>query len=342
MASHRRSSPSCLTRTTILSAAVATVAAALAGAPAGAGPGDSAREITSRIDRLFEQAEQETEEYNAATERADRLREQVEHAQDRVARGQERVNRMRGALATIIGAQYRSGGVGPVLALLLSEDPDGYLDTSATLERITSRAASRVHKLRQAQRSLRQQRDETGGKLAELERARISAARHKKAVRHKLATARRLLDALPPEERAAYGRATRAGDRRGVDQTLSGAAAPSSARAAAAVAAARRAIGSPYVWGHAGPYTFDCSGLTQWAYRQAGVSIPRTSQAQAHAGRQLPLDQARPGDLVLYRSDASHVAMYMGNGQVVHAPRPGARVRYDPVGMMPVSAVTRP
>ncbi len=96
------------------------------------------------------------------------------------------------------------------------------------------------------------------------------------------------------------------------------------------------------MWGSTGPTGFDCSGLMVWSYRQAGVSLPRTSQAQRYAGRQVPLSQARPGDLVTYRSDASHVGMYVGNGQVVHAPYPGARVRYDPVGMMPVSSVTRP
>ena len=98
---------------------------------------------------------------------------------------------------------------------------------------------------------------------------------------------------------------------------------------------------SPYVWGANGPSGFDCSGLTQWSYAQAGVGLPRTSQAQRYAGRQVPLSQARPGDLVAYRNDASHIGMYMGNGQVVHAPYPGAAVRYDPVGMMPISSVTR-
>ena len=74
----------------------------------------------------------------------------------------------------------------------------------------------------------------------------------------------------------------------------------------------------------------------QWSYAQAGVGLPRTSQAQRYAGRQVPLSQAQPGDLVTYRADASHVGMYVGNGQVIHAPYPGAPVRYDPVGMMPV------
>ncbi|MBU3870736.1 C40 family peptidase, partial [Streptomyces sp. 4503] len=118
-------------------------------------------------------------------------------------------------------------------------------------------------------------------------------------------------------------------------------AAPFSGRAAAAFGAARAALGLPYAWGHAGPTAFDCSGLTQWAYAHAGVAIPRTSQAQAHAGQPVALSQARPGDLVVYRSDASHVAMYAGNGQVIHAPYPGARVRYDPVDMLPISSITR-
>ncbi|MEU3174060.1 C40 family peptidase, partial [Streptomyces sp. NPDC007000] len=117
--------------------------------------------------------------------------------------------------------------------------------------------------------------------------------------------------------------------------------AAASGRAAAAVAAARSALGKPYVWGANGPSGFDCSGLMQWSYAQAGIALPRTSQAQRHAGTQVPLAQARPGDLVVYRPDGSHVGMYTGNGQVIHAPYPGAPVRYDPVGMMPVSSVTR-
>ncbi|MGY9068333.1 C40 family peptidase, partial [Streptomyces sp. CAS3] len=102
------------------------------------------------------------------------------------------------------------------------------------------------------------------------------------------------------------------------------------------------ALGRPYVWGANGPSGFDCSGLMQWSYAHAGIQLPRTSQEQRFAGRRVPLSQARPGDLVVYRSDASHVAMYVGHGQVIHAPHPGAAVRYDPVGMMPISSVTRP
>ncbi|MEU3792607.1 NlpC/P60 family protein [Streptomyces fructofermentans] len=336
MGSHRRLAPSGFDRGARgATLCVLTAAAAALGAlPAGAAPHDDGR---AEVDRLYEEAERATESYNRADERADDLRGQVGRAQDRMARQQERVNTMRDALGSLAGAQYRSGGIDPSLALMLSEDPDDYLDKAAALDRITSRQAGDLRDLQGAMRELSQEREEATLKLAELERSRAAVARHKRAVEQKLSKARRLLNALPEGERAALDRASRSGR----TPDLSGAV-PSSGRAAAAVAAARSAVGKPYVWGANGPGGFDCSGLTQWSYAQAGVGIPRTSQAQAHAGRQVPLSQAQPGDLVTYRSDASHVGMYVGNGQVVHAPYPGAAVRYDPVGMMPVSAVTRP
>ncbi|MEV6649818.1 NlpC/P60 family protein [Streptomyces sp. NPDC051219] len=342
MASHRRPTQSGLdrsTRVTVLSAAAATAAAAFTATPAGAEPRDNATAVQAKVDHLFEQAEKATEQFNEADERADRLREQVGQTQDGVARGQERINHMRGMLGSFAGAQYRAGGIDPSVALLLSEDPDSYLDKAATLDRIGARQAGKLVEFQEAQRRLGQQRAEATRKLAELERLRADVARHKRSVTAKLAQAQQLLNSMPPDQRAAYDRASRSG--RG--EALPGLAGPgaSSPRAAAAVAAVRQAVGRPYVWGAIGPSGFDCSGLMVWSYRQAGVALPRTSQAQRNAGRHVSLAEARPGDLVTYRNDASHVGMYVGNGQVVHAPYPGAPVRYDPVGMMPVSAVTR-
>ncbi|WP_353647841.1 C40 family peptidase [Nakamurella sp. A5-74] len=95
------------------------------------------------------------------------------------------------------------------------------------------------------------------------------------------------------------------------------AAAPSGA-AEVAVQAALSKVGSPYVYGAAGPDSFDCSGFTSWAYAQAGITIPRTSGGQAGL-QYVPLDQLRPGDLITYYSPVHHVAMYIGNGQIVHA-----------------------
>lgn len=360
MATHRRPSQSGLTqsaRVTVLSAAAATAAAALVAAPASADPHDtpsatsaaaapasSSATLTAtraRVDRLFEQAERATERFNKADERADRLREEVGQARDMAARGQERINRMRGALGAVAGAQYRAGGLDPALALLLSANPDSYLSRAAALDRIGARQVSALSELRAAQRKLAQQRAEASVTLVELERSRAAVARHKRTVEGRLAEARRLLNSLPTQEREEFeGRSSRSGDRAGSPPS-GPVGAPASSRASAAVLAAQRAVGKPYVWGANGPSGFDCSGLTQWSYAQAGVSLPRTSQAQRYAGRQVSLDQAQPGDLVAYRDDASHIGMYVGNGQVVHAPYPGAPVRYDPVGMMPVSSVTR-
>ncbi|WP_149179378.1 C40 family peptidase [Streptomyces sp. TRM49041] len=342
MASHRRPSHPGLNRSakvTVLSAAAATAAAAFGATPVSADPAGPAETARAHVDRLYAEAEKATEGFNKADERTDRLREEVATAQDSVARGQERINRMRGALASVAGAQYRSGGIDPSLALLLSEDPDTYLDKAAALDRISERQAGALAELRRAQRRLNQERAEATRTLAELERSRAEVLRHKRAVEKKLAEARALLNSLPSEERDALDRASRSGRDGGSLPPVSGEAA--SSRAAIAVQAARSAVGRPYVWGANGPNSFDCSGLMQWSYAQAGVGLPRTSQGQRNAGRHVSLSEARPGDLVTYRSDASHVAMYMGNGQVVHAPYPGAAVRYDPVGMMPISAVTR-
>ncbi|MEV6795697.1 C40 family peptidase [Streptomyces sp. NPDC051320] len=342
MASHRRptqSGPTRTARVTVLSAALATAAAALAAAPADAEPGATvtSKAARSTVDGLFEQAEQATELYDKATERAGLLRARLTRTQDGIARDQQRLNRLRGALGALAGAQYRAGAIDPSLALLLSSDPDSYLDRAATLEQAGVLQAGDLRQVQQAQRALAQQRADAHHDLDELGRTRTEVARHKRNVQGKLDRARELLKTLPTAQRAVYDRASRSGG----DELPPLGALPVSGRAAAAVLAARGAVGRPYVWGANGPHGFDCSGLMQWAYAQAGVALPRTSQEQRYAGRRIPLSQARPGDLVVYRSDAGHVGMYMGNGQVVHAPYPGARVRYDPVDMMPISSVTR-
>ncbi|MEV7688647.1 NlpC/P60 family protein [Streptomyces bungoensis] len=337
MGSHRRLPPSGPGRGAGAAlCALSAAAAALGAVPAQASPHRDAR---AEVDRLYTEAERATEAYDRAGERAGVLRREVREAQDRIARGQQRVNTMRERLGSLAGAQYRSGGLDPAVALLLSDDPADYLDKAATLDRIDAQQAGQLKELRAALRDLAQQRTEAAGKLTALERSREAVAAHKRTVEHKLAQARRLLDSLPAGERADFHRASRSG-RTVLPDT--GAPDVPDARAAAALAAARSALGRPYVWGATGPGGFDCSGLMQWSYEQAGIQLPRTSQEQLHAGRRIPLSEARPGDLIVYRSDASHVAMYAGNGQVIHAPYPGAPVRYDPVGVLPVSSVTRP
>ncbi|WP_431032978.1 NlpC/P60 family protein [Streptomyces sp. P6-2-1] len=355
MATHRRSlSTGRTARGAVLTAAAAAAFAAVPGvAPAEAAPHPDPREIAAGLDSLYAQAERATEAYNKSDERADKLRATVRRSTDAVARAQERVNTMRGAVGSLAAAQYRSGGIDPTLALLLTSHPDRYLSHAALLDQVGAQRAAALGRLVGAQRELAQDRIEARQALRRLERTRKDVSRHKRTVEAKLAAARRLLNALPAEERAAVRDsvgpgagalvgATHTRAARGAGAGLPPGTAAVSGRAAAAVAAARSALGRPYVWGASGPGSFDCSGLMQWAWGQAGVGLPRTSQAQAGAGQRVPLSQARPGDLVTFRSDASHVGMYVGGGQVIHAPHPGAAVRYESVHMLPIHAVTRP
>jgi cell wall-associated NlpC family hydrolase len=108
-----------------------------------------------------------------------------------------------------------------------------------------------------------------------------------------------------------------------------------------AVQAALTRIGSPYSWGASGPSAFDCSGLVMWAFGQAGVNLPHSSQALAQGGQPVSMDQMQPGDLITYYSDASHVAIYIGDGMMVHASTYGTPVRVAPVDNAPIHNVRR-
>nr|VDG63234.1 NLP/P60 family protein [Streptococcus thermophilus] len=107
------------------------------------------------------------------------------------------------------------------------------------------------------------------------------------------------------------------------------------------VSIAKSKIGSPYVYGAAGPNAFDCSGFTSWVYAQVGKQIPRTSQSQASAGRKVAISDLQPGDIVVYYGGASHVAIYAGNGQIIDALNSGTPVGYRPLNMMPIHSAVR-
>ena len=117
--------------------------------------------------------------------------------------------------------------------------------------------------------------------------------------------------------------------------------APPDGEGMAAVQAALTRIGSPYSWGAAGPSAFDCSGLVMWAFGQAGVNLPHSSQALAQGGQAVSMDQMEPGDLITYYSDASHVGIYIGDGMMVHASTYGTPVRVAPVNNAPIHNVRR-
>ena len=121
--------------------------------------------------------------------------------------------------------------------------------------------------------------------------------------------------------------------------TANGRAALSTAELVAMLKAAASRVGYPYVWGGSGPTRFDCSGLVQWSFAQAGVVMPRVAADQARTGPAIPFSQAQAGDLLFYRTDPtapdyiSHVAIYLGKGLMIQAPQPGENVQIVPVAL---------
>ncbi|MFC1412471.1 NlpC/P60 family protein [Streptacidiphilus sp. N1-12] len=358
MASHRRARPmgqysavAALSRTavTVAAATAAMLAAggsALAAPAPGAKPAPaSADDVRQQVQSLYSRAEVAGQQYDGAREQEGALLRSSALLQQRVAAEQQRINTMVGAMGEVAGAEYRAGGgMDPLVRLLFSAHPDQFLAQAGNADQVDATTAQRLLQVRNDQRQLAEDRAEAVSQLAQLEAVRQSIAGSKAQVQRQLGHARALLagltapqrDALRQSEDAAAGAAAQA-----ADTALPPDQGPASSRAAVALAAARSALGRPYVYGATGPGAFDCSGLMYWSWEHAGVHLPRTSQGQMYAGRSIPLSQARPGDLVIYYNDRHHVGMYAGNGMVIHAPYPGARVRYEPVNSMPVAGVVR-
>ncbi|WP_069811778.1 C40 family peptidase [Streptomyces sp. TP-A0874] len=332
MASHRRPKQPSRARVTVLTA-TAAAAVALTSQAAHADPKPTKEQVKAKVDKLYEQAEVATEKYNGAKEKQEQLQEQVEDLQDKVARGQEELNEMRNGLGAMASAQYRNGGIDPSMQLLLSSDPDNYLERASALDQLTSKQAAALQKIAEKQRTQQQQRTEAKEKLGELAETRKTLGEKKEQIKGKLAKAQELLNSLTAKEREALEAKERAN--RNNERVNLGNDVPESQRAAVALSAAQTKIGAPYVWGATGPSSFDCSGLTSWAYAQAGVSLDRTSEAQANNGVRIGQSQLKPGDLVFFYGDLHHVGLYAGNGQVLHAPKPGANVRYESINNMP-------
>ncbi|MFS8200775.1 NlpC/P60 family protein [Streptomyces sp. CWNU-52B] len=327
---------------------------ALAGAASATGfdgTGVAAPELTTaqvkaKVDKLYQEAEVATEKYNGAKEKSTKAAGRYDTLQDEAARRTQRLNSERDALGSLATAQYRDGGLDPSLGLVLSSEPDQYLEGAAFAERAGHRQASTVSRVRTQLREIEQLRGAAHIELASLKERQADLELHKKTVTGKLGEARRLLSRLSEKDRARIGaddpdtaRASRSGS--ASRAVVAGSATAPDSRAAAAVSYAYAKLGSPYAWGATGPDAFDCSGLTQAAYRSAGVSLPRTTYAQIDAGRRVTRSELRPGDLVFFYSGISHVGLYVGNGQMVHAPNPSAPVRLAPIDEMPFAGATR-
>lgn len=322
-----------------------------------ADPQLSPAQVKAKVDKLYEEAEVATQKYDGAKDEAHKAEQRLNALRDEAARKEDRLNTARDALGSIAAAQYRSGGLDPALQLALSDNPDQYLEGAAFAERAGSRQAEAVARVRKQLREIEQLRGAAHVELASLKSRQTELKSAKKTINGKLDAARQLLSRLTDEQRAQLGdlgaaggagstgsagqRASRSAPRDLGPVSSPGSVAAPNSRAAEAVAYAYGKLGSPYVWGATGPDAFDCSGLAQAAYRAAGISLPRTTYAQINAGRRISRSELLPGDLVFFYSGISHVGIYVGNGQMIHAPNPSAPVRLAPVDEMPFAGATR-
>ncbi|WP_405950060.1 NlpC/P60 family protein [Streptomyces prunicolor] len=355
MAAHRKPRQRSLSGNTARTAATI----ALAGAATATGfdgtshaePQLTPTQVKAKVDKLYQEAEVATEKYDGAKEKADAAEKQLNTLRDEAARKTEKLNSARDSLGYVAAAQYRSGGMDPAVQLMLSSNPERYLDGAEFADRVGHRQTAAVALVRQQLREIEQLRGAAHIELTSLKSRQAELGRQKKTINGKLDQARRLLSGLTPQQRVQVveaggtGRASRSATAaRGALAAPASSAAASDApnsRAAAAVSYAYQKLGSPYVWGATGPNAFDCSGLVQAAYSSAGVSLPRTTYAQINAGQRVSRSELRPGDLVFFYSGISHVGIYVGDGQMIHAPNPTAPVRLAPIDQMPFAGATR-
>ncbi|WP_052863713.1 C40 family peptidase [Streptomyces niger] len=339
-------------------------------------PQPSIEEVKKKVDGLYRQAEVATQKYNAAKERSATQREKVDELRDAAARRTEKMNEARRELGTFASAQYRSGGLSPTAQLMLARDPQQFVDRNHLMARLSGRQQEAVADYQDQQAQAARKRAQATKGLEELQKSQDALKTAKQDVQGKLTEARQLLSRLTAQEKARLAElerkkeaeAKRKAEKLAREQaerereqnagsggadggsgsgtgTGSGTGLPDgsySTKAEKALAFARAQLGKPYVWGATGPTSYDCSGLTQAAWKAAGVSLPRTTWDQVKIGTRVATKDLQPGDLVFFYDDISHVGMYIGGGKMIHAPKPGASVREESIYYMPIYGSVRP
>jgi cell wall-associated NlpC family hydrolase len=343
----------------------------------------SLEEVEKKVDDLYRQAESATEKYNAAKEKTAKQRKQVGTLLDDVAKRTQKLNDAREELGTFAAAQYRTGsGVPDTATFLLADTPQDFFDRSQLMDRMTGRQKEAVDDYVTQQSETMKKRQEATESLETLTESQGDLKTAKATVQKKLADARALMSKLTAEEKARLAAIEKKKQKEAArkaaelarqqaeqqkaleeaaaqqDDGTSGSSSGSSGsattpstdssyatKAEKALAFARAQIGKPYVWGATGPGSYDCSGLTQAAWKAAGVTVPRTTYDQVDAGTTVPVSQALPGDLVFFYDDITHVGIYIGNGMMIHAPKPGTYVREESIfydGESSIHSVVRP
>jgi cell wall-associated NlpC family hydrolase len=303
--------------------------------------------VRRHIDTLYQQAGSATDAYNLAAQRTSEQKAQMARTAQALVDSQVRIAALKQQAGAAARAQYRSGGLPPSAQLVLTDDPQGFIDGLSRATNEQKATNNLLKQLKATQTDLTTYAQDASTNWKSLRKNQQTTADTKKQIKQEISDAKALESGLEADQKARL--ATLEQDAVATAQTVwLNTDAPSDMNRAASAAGTRALafataqIGKPYVWGAEGPDSYDCSGLTSQAWAAAGLPIPRTSQEQWRLLPHVSLADMRPGDLIIYYKDASHVAMYAGGGKILQAPRPGRDVTLSEAGAMPVLGVVRP
>lgn len=311
----------------LLCALILPLQPASAAAQPAASPTPTVGSVTSRLNTLSRRAERLAEQYNKARIDVGISQRAAVRAQSDAAAAARTFRVGHAAFVTLINDQYQSGSVSTTSMLLTSRSGQDYLDRLQLRGLAADHQSAVVGDLLRAQTAADTAKKKAAGLFTAAESRRKAVAAKQSRVAAQTKQYNTLLATLTTRQRHAY--------------TTQGSAAPVKSATAFTVhggsAAAHRAVnfalaqvGKPYVFGAAGPGSYDCSGLTMAAWRAGGVSLPHLAASQFNYGTHVTANQLQPGDLVFLYSPIGHVSMYIGGGQLVSAPQPGENVKVVP------------
>jgi len=293
--------------------------------------------IQAQVDSLDLQAEAATENYNEAKISYDDLHGKVLKIQADIAKIDARTNVLQDSLAARADAMYRNGPLGLLDVLLGSASFDDFAAMWDFLNQQNQEEALTVAELG----TLRTSKVDAEAQLKPAQDAAKQVydkmVTHRREVLAAQAKAKSLLKGVEKEVAAlkAADNARRAKDAKKAKGSSKGTGwnwgDPARAPRSGIVSIALKYLGRPYVWAASGPRSFDCSGFTRFVYAQVGVSLPHSSRMQINYGARVSRANLKPGDLLFFYSPIHHVAIYLGNGKMVHAPHTGDVVSIDPV-----------
>jgi peptidoglycan DL-endopeptidase CwlO len=340
-----------------------------AGVPAAADPPLTIEQAKAQISALEAEAEALDQQYVAVEQQVKAGKAKLKLKRADVSAQIARVDKIKFQVGQFALAQFQNRDLGVAAQLVFNSDAEDFLSQISTVQKVSENQNSVLQDFQQQQADLADLERSAEGDLAvltqqEKELKALSAASEKKIAeskavlarltaeeRQRLAAAQKkaAADARKTAEKSTGGSTTKKStggstksSRSKTRDPLPVSSGTTSGRGAKALAFAKAQLGKPYVRNASGPNAYDCSGLTMASWRYAGVSIPRTSTAQYSVGRWVAKSDLQLGDLVFFYSGISHVALYAGNGLVIHAPHPGASVEYIKMSYMPYMGARRP